>query len=357
MLQGYYKPGAFHLTQYSSRYLFSIAAAILVSTHVLSAQTYKITGSIPVGGAAAWDYLMADSQAHLLYVSHGTEVVVIDTASKKVIGSIGGMKRIHGITLDKSQNIGFISDGGSNEVAFFDLKTLAVTKKVKAGTNPDGIVYDSFSHRVFAFNGGTKDATVIEAASGKVAGTIALGGKPEFPVADGKGSIYDNIEDKSEIVWIDSKTLAVKAHWPLAPCESPSGLAFDPEKRRLFAVCDNKMMAIVDADSGKVLATPAIGEGPDAAAFDPGTKLIFSSDGESGTLTVLRESGKNHFSMVQTLPTKDRSRTMTIDAATHKIYLPSADFVPAPKPAGGEAPKRPAAVPDTFKILVLETTR
>jgi YVTN family beta-propeller protein len=340
-----------------SRYLFYAAAALIFSTQALTAQSYKVTGTIPVGGPATWDYLMADSPAHLLYVSHGAEVAVIDTASKKVIGSIGGMKRIHGITLDKSQNVGFISDGGSNEVVFFDLKTLAVTKKVTVGTNPDGIVYDNVSRRVFAFNGGTKDATVIEASSGKVAGTIALGGKPEFPVADGKGSIYDNIEDKSEIVRIDSKTLAVKAHWPLAPCESPSGLAFDSEKRRLFAVCDNKMMAIVDADSGKVLATPAIGEGPDAAAFDPGTKLIFSSNGESGTLTVLRESGKNQFSAVQTLPTKDRARTMTIDAATHRIYIPSADFVAASKPAGGGAPKRPASVAGTFKILVLETTR
>jgi DNA-binding beta-propeller fold protein YncE len=341
----------------SLRNHFLGAAVMLLSTGLLSAQSYKITGSIPVEGPGAWDYLTADSQAHRLYVSHGTEVVVIDTATNKVTGKITGMKRIHGIALDKEQNTGFISDGGSNEVVFFDLKTLQATKKVKTGTNPDGIVYDGVSHRVFAFNGGTKDATVIDAASGEVASTIALGGKPEFPVADGHGSVYDNIEDKSEIVRLDSKTMAVKAHWPVAPCESPSGLAFDGEKRRLFAVCDNKMMAIVDADSGKVLATPAIGEGPDAAAFDPGTKLIFSSNGEDGTLTVIREAGKNQFSVVQTLPTKDRSRTMTIDPATHKVYLPSADFVATPKTAGGEAPRRPASVPGTFKILVLETTR
>jgi YVTN family beta-propeller protein len=340
----------------SRRYLLS-AVVLIFSASLLSAQSYKITGSIPVGGPGAWDYLTADSEGHLLYVSHGAEVAVIDTASNKVTGKITGMKRIHGIALDKAKNQGFISDGGSNEVAVFDLKTLAVTKKVKAGTNPDGIVYDEVSHRVFAFNGGTKDATVIDAASGQAAGTIALGGKPEFPVADGHGSVYDNIEDKSEIVRIDTKTLTVKAHWPLAPCESPSGLAIDRESRRLFAVCDNKMMAIVDADTGKVLATPTIGEGPDAAAFDPASKLIFSSNGESGTLTVIHESSKNQFSVVQTLPTKDRSRTMTIDTATHKLYLPSADFVAAPKSASGEAPRRPAAVPGTFKILVLETTR
>ncbi|HMF79182.1 MAG TPA: YncE family protein [Bryobacteraceae bacterium] len=282
---------------------------------------------------------------------------MIDTASGKAAGKITGMKRIHGIALDKAHNLGFVTDGGGNEVVLFDLKTLAITKRVKAGTNPDGIVYDEVSRRVFAFNGGTKDATVIDIPSGELAGTIALGGKPEFPVADGHGSVYDNIEDKSEIVRIDSKTLTVKAHWPIAPCESPSGLAIDLEKRRLFAVCDNKMMAVVDADTGKVLATPAIGDGPDAAAFDPGSKLIFSSNGEDGTLTVLRESGRNQFSVVQTVSTKVRSRTMTLDPATHRLYLPSADFEAAPATANGNARRRPSALPGTFKILVLETTR
>jgi YVTN family beta-propeller protein len=326
---------------------------LIVSTTLLNAQQYKISGTIAVGGAGAWDYLTADSRAHL-YVSHGTEVAVIDTVTNKVTGNITGMKRIHGVALDNALNLGFISDGGANEIVVFDLKTLQVTKKIKAGMNPDGIVYDAVSGRVFAFNGRSKDATVADASTGQIAGTIALDGKPEFPVADGRGSVYDNIEDKSEIVRIDSKTLAVKARWPLAPCESPSGLAIDRENRRLFAVCDNKIMAIVDADTGKVLATPAIGGGPDAAAFDPASKLIFSSNGEDGTLTVIHESGKNQFSIVQTLPTKARSRTMTIDLATHKLYLPGADFA-APQ-AGGNA-RRPQAVPGTFKILVLETTR
>ncbi len=338
-----------------SRYFLG-AAVMAGAVLSLPAQSYKVTQSISVEGPGAWDYLTSDSASHRLYVSHGSEVAVIDTSSNKAIGRIGGLKRVHGIVLDKAKNIGFISDGGSNEVAIFDLNTLAVTKKVKAGTNPDGIVYDEFSHRVFAFNGGSKDATVIDASTGAVAGTIALGGKPEFPVADGHGSIYDNIEDKSEIVRIDSKTLAVKAHWPIAPCESPSGLAMDLEKRRLFAVCDNKMMAVVDADTGKVLATPAIGGGPDAAAFDPGSKLIFSSNGEDGTVSVIRESGKNQFSVVQTASSKVRSRTMTIDLATHRLYLPSADFAAAAANAEGSG-RRPAAVAGSFKILVMETTR
>src|SRR5579875_2736646 len=266
-------------------------------------QGYRVTGSIQIGGSGGWDYLTADAANHRLYVSHSGEVVVADLDSNRVVGHISGMNRIHGIALANDLGYGVISDGGSNEVVMFNLKDLSVKQKIKAGTNPDGIVYDPASKRVFAFNGRSHNATAIDAPSGNVAGTIELNGKPEFPVSDGKGSIYDNLEDKSEIVRINSKSLAVEAHWPLAPCESPSGLAIDTESRRLFSVCDNKVMAVVDADTGKVVATPAIGEGPDAAAFDPGRKLAFSSNGESGTLTVVKESGKDQYSVVQTLKT------------------------------------------------------
>lgn len=290
--------------------------------------------------------MTADNESHRLYVSHAGEVEVIDLESRKPVGKISGMSRIHGITIANDLSTGFISDGGSNQVVSFDLKTLAVKSKIATGTNPDGIVYDPASTRVFAFNGRSHDATVIDAKTGKVDRTIALSGKPEFPVSDGRGNIYDNIEDKSEIVQIDSKGLTVKAHWPVAPCESPSGLAIDTRNRRLFAVCDNKIMAVVDADSGKVVATPAIGEGPDAAAFDPGTQLAFSSNGE-GTLTVVAQNGKDSYAAAQTVPTAKGARTMALDAATHTIYLSTAKF------GQSNGTSRPSILPGTFNVLVV----
>ena len=325
----------------------------LVMTAALSfAQGYKVSGEIPIGGSGGWDYLIADSENHRLYVSHGTEVVVIDLDSQKPAGRISGMTRIHGIAIANDLGTGFISDGGANEVVAFNLKNLSVEKKIKAGTNPDGIVYDPVSKRVFAFNGRSQDATAIDAASGAVAGTIKLDGKPEFPVSDGGGSVYVNIEDKNEIERIDSKTLAVGAHWPISPCESPSGLAMDRTNRRLFSVCDGKIMVITDADSGKVVATPAIGNGPDAAAFDPEAKLAFSSNGD-GTLTVIKENGKDNYSVAETVNTARGARTMALDEKTHKIYLSTAGFGPAPEATANNPHPRPSILPETFKVLIL----
>jgi DNA-binding beta-propeller fold protein YncE len=304
-------------------------------------QGYKTSGTINIGGTGGWDYLTADSQNRKLYVSHGTEVVVIDLDSQKITGHVSGMAGIHGIAIANDLNRGFISDGRNNEVVVFDLNDLSVKGKIKAGTNPDGIVFDAPSKRVFAFNGRSQDATVIDATAATVAGTIKLDGKPEFPVSDDKGSIYVNIEDKSEIQKIDSSSLKVVATWPLSPCESPSGQAIDVASRRLFSVCDNKMMAVVDADSGKVVATPAIGEGPDAAGFDPGTKLAFSSNGQDGTLTVVREQGKDEFSVAQTVTTAKGARTLALDEKTHKIYLSTADFGPAPAATAQNPRPRP----------------
>ena len=317
-----------------------------------TAQHYQTTGSIPIGGTGGWDYLNADAESRRLYVSHAGEVVVIDLDSGNRLGTVSGMKRVHGIALADKLNLGFISDGGTNQVLVFDLKTLGVKRKVATGTNPDGIVYDAPSQRVFAFNGRSQDVTVIGAVSGQVEGSIPVGGKPEFPVSDGKGNIYDNIEDKGEIVQIDSKSLKVKAHWPIAPCESPSGLALDKQDSRLFAVCDNKMMAVVDANSGKVVATPAIGEGPDAAGFDPELKMAFSSNGD-GTLTVIRQAGKNQYSVVDNVKTAERARTMTIDSKTHKLYLSSAKFSPAPAATADNPHPRPAVLPGPFEVLVV----
>jgi DNA-binding beta-propeller fold protein YncE len=332
--------------------LFTTVVFGVLVTASLSAQGYKVTGSISIGGTGGWDYLTADSENRKLYVSHGTEVVVVDLDSEKVVGRISGMAGIHGIALANDLGTGFISDGRNNQVLAFDLKDWSIKNKIKAGTNPDGIVYDPASKRVFAFNGRSQDATAIDAASGTVAGTISLGGKPEFPVSDGKGSVYDNIEDKSEIVRIDSKTLKVTGRWPAAPCESPSGLAMDESGRRLFAVCDNKMMAVVDADSGKVVATPAIGEGPDAAAYDAGDKLALSSNGESGTLTVIRGTG-GAYSVAETVTTEAGARTMALDAKTHKIYLPTATFGAAPAPTAANPHPRRSIEPGSFKLLVV----
>lgn len=325
----------------------------LVMTAALSfSQGYKVSGEISIGGSGGWDYLTVDSDNHRLYVSHGTEVVVIDLDSQKIVGRIGSMNRIHGIAIVDDLGTGFISDGGANEVVAFNLKDLSVKQKIKTGTNPDGIVYDPASKRVFAFNGRSQDATAIDAATGAVSGTIKLDGKPEFPVSDGKGSVYVNIEDKNEIERINSKTLAVGAHWPISPCESPSGLAMDKTNRRLFSVCDGKVMAITDADSGKVVATPPIGDGPDAAAFDTETKLAFSSNGD-GTLTVIKETGKNNYSIAEIVKTARGARTMTLDEKTHKLYLPTASFGPAPQATASAPHPRPSILPGTFKVLVL----
>jgi DNA-binding beta-propeller fold protein YncE len=331
------------------------ALILLIGATVPTAlsQGYKTSGTIQIGGTGGWDYLTADSQNRKLYVSHGSEVVVVDLDSEKITGRVTGMAGIHGIAIADDLNRGFISDGRNNEVVVFDLNDLSVKGKIKAGTNPDGIVFDTPSKRVFAFNGRSHDATVIDATPATAAGTIKLDGKPEFPVSDGKGSVYVNIEDKSEIQKIDSSSLKVMATWSVSPCESPSGQAIDVASRRLFSVCDNKMMVVVDADSGKVVATPAIGEGPDAAGFDPATKLAFSSNGEDGTLTVIQEKRKDVFSVAQTVTTAKGARTMTLDEKTNKIYLSTADFGPAPAATAHNPRPRPTIQPGSFRLLVV----
>jgi hypothetical protein len=336
-----------------ARYLVLLLAACVAGVAPAAGQNFKVTGTIQIGGSGGWDYLTADSTSRKLYVSHTGQVVVVDLDAGKVVGQITGLNRIHGIAVADDLGKGFISDGGSNEVAIFDLKDGTVQSKVKAGANPDGIVYDSASKSVFAFNGRSKDATAINGTDGSVRGTIALGGKPEFPVSDGRGSVYANIEDKNEIVRIDSKNLNVVAHWPLNGCDSPSGLAMDREHRRLFSVCDGKVMTVVDADSGKVVATPAIGEGPDAAAFDPGLGLAFSSNGQSGTLTVVKESSPNQFSVVQTVETAPGARTMALDEKTHKIYLATATFGSPPAPTADNPHPRRSIQPNSFKLIVV----
>jgi YVTN family beta-propeller protein len=325
---------------------------LLLWSLAAGAQQYKVGGRVPIEGDAGWDYLAADSANGQLYVSHGTEVDIVDLASEKPTGKIAGMKRIHGIAIANDLNRGFISDGGDDAVVIFDLKSHAVVQKVPAGKNPDGILYDPYSRRVFAFNGRSNDVTAIDAASGKVAGTIALDGKPEFPVSDGKGNLYANIEDKSEIAQIDPQTLKVKKVWSLSPCEEPSGLAIDLEARRLFSVCSNNKMAVVNADSGQMITTVAIGNGPDAAAYDPGRKLVFSSNGE-GTLTIVRQDSPDKYTVLATVPTERSARTMTLDTGTHKIYLSAAQLGNTPEATADNPHPRPTMVPGSFHVLVV----
>jgi len=326
--------------------------ALLLGSLAVNAQQYKISSPIPLEGEGGWDYLLVDSANRQLYVSHNTQVEVVDLASEKPIAKITGMKRIHGIAVADDLNRGYISDGGDDTVVIFDLKSNSVLQKVPAGKNPDGILYDPYSKRVFAFNGRSDNVTAIDAASGKVIGTVALDGKPEFPVSDGRGNVYVNIEDKSEIAQLDPQTLKVKKTWPLSPCEEPSGLAIDPEARRLFSVCSNKKMAVVNADSGQVIATVAIGDGPDAAAYDPGRKLVFSSNGE-GTLTVVRQDSPDKYTVLENVPTERSARTMSLDLKTHKIYLSAAQLGAVPEATADNPHPRPKIVPGSFHVLVV----
>jgi YVTN family beta-propeller protein len=331
----------------------SLAAVILFAVaSPLAAQQYKVTGTIPIPGDSGWDYLVADGANRLLYVSHGTQVELLDLDSEKLVGKIDGMKRIHGIALASDLNRGFISDGGSDDVVVFDMKSHATLDTVKTGMNPDGILFDPFTKRVFTFNGKSDDVTAIDAATGKVLGTIPVGGKPEFPVSDGKGNVYANIEDKNEIVKIDPQAMKVVAHWPITPGEGPSGLAIDLATNRLFSVCDEKKMMVVDAGTGKVVTTVAIGDGPDAAAYDPDTKQVFSSNG-SGTLTVVKQESADKYSVAQTVTTEKSARTMALDPKTKKIYLPAAKFGPPPDATADNPHPRPKIVPGSFHLVVV----
>lgn len=318
------------------------------------AESYKVVKIIPIPGEGGWDYLCADSANRKLYVSHATEVDVLNLDTGTIVGKIPGTNGVHGIAIANELGRGFISDGRDNQVTVFDLKSLSTTSTVKAGTNPDAIAYDPFSKRTFAFNGRSKDVTAIDAVHGTVERTVPLGGKPEFAVTDGKGSVYVNIEDRSELLRFDPKTLEVKNRWPLAPqCESPSGLAIDVRNRRLFSVCENKVMAVVDADSGKIITTIPTGAGTDAAAFDPETGLAFAPNGEDATLTVIKQKSKDKYSVVENVKTRRGARTMALDLQTHKIYLSDADFGPAPAATSGNPHPRPRIVPGSFKLLVL----
>jgi YVTN family beta-propeller protein len=313
------------------------------------AQTsFQVEDRWVIGGKGGWDYVTADPAMHRLYITHMTKVDVVDTNTGKVIGAVTGLTGCHGVVISPDGKTGFVSDGGANQVVAFDPITFATIAKIPAGTNPDGIAYEPVTNTVWAFNGRSKDATVIDAAQKKAIATIPLPGKPEFPQADKKGTVFVNIEDKNEIVRLDAKTRKATATWPLTACESPSGMAIDTAGMRLFSVCDGNKMAVTDARNGKLLASPSIGEGPDAAGYDATNKLAFSSNGE-GTLTIV-DAGKSDYPTLQTVTTEKGARTMAYDSGNGKVYLVTSKFAPA-DPANPKA--RPAQIPDTFTVLVV----
>ena len=336
---------------------FAIGLSLAASTAAFAApaqNTWHVAQRIALGGAGGWDYLAFDDAARRLYVSRGDRVVVLDVRAGKAVGEIDGLSGVHGVAFAGDPVRGFISNGRADAVTVFDPATLKTLQTIPiGGHNPDAILYDPSSMRVLTFNGRSENASVIDATNGKVLGVIALPGKPEFAVSDGRGHVYDNIEDKSELVEIDPVAMKVTQTWQLKDCEDPSGLAIDASHRRLFSVCQNRTMAVTDADSGKAVAAVPIGNGPDAAAFDAQRGLVFSSNGESGTLTVVREDDADHYSVVANATTQVSARTMALDPITGNVYLSAAQFGARPAPTADHPHPRPALVPDSFTILVV----
>ncbi len=326
------------------------AICTVLAMPALGQPAYRILNSYTLGGDGGWDYLNLDPATGNLFVTRGSHVMVIDPANGKQLADITGLQGIHGT--DFIGDRAYVSEGGANRIAVIDTKTLSKVSEIQVGQRPDGILYDVFSRRIFTFNSISKDATAVDPVSGKAVGTVPLGGKPEAAVSDGAGTIFVNIEDKSELAAFDAKTLAVKQRYPLAPCQEPSGMAADLAHGRIFSGCDNKMIAVTDMKTGKAVAQIPIGEGVDANRFDPGTGLVFSSNGESGTLTIAHEDSPNKFTVLQNLATADGARTMELDAKSHRVYVVTADRKPGTPTADRPNP-RPVPVPGTFRLIVL----
>lgn len=334
--------------------VFSLAACAHAPVPPVAAHSYTVAARYALGGTGGWDYLMVDSERHHLFVSRSDRVEIVDLVSGKIVSTLLGTDGVHGIAIASTLKRGYTSNGKSNSVTEFDLDTLQRLRDIPvSGRTPDAILFDAFSNRVFTFNARSSDASVIDTDSGKEIGKIALSGKPEFGVSNGKGRVFVNIEDKSQLVEIDSVKMQVLHTWALDGCEEPSGLAIDIAHSRLFSVCQNKRMAITDSGSGHQVASMAIDEGPDAAAFDPERGLAFSSNGESGTLTIVHEDDPDHFRTIQTLATQPSARTMALDPTTHHLYLSVARFDKQPQGAKG----RPPMVPDSFTVLAVGAGR
>ena len=332
---------------------------VLVAAAGFAAEGYKVLSKIKIGGANSWDYVVADSANRRVYVSHGNSLEIVDPDAGKVLGTVADLQGVHGVAVAPELNKGFISNGRGNNVTVFDLKTFAKLGDVATGQNPDSICYESKTQRVFAFNGRSNDSTAIDAKTNAVVGTFPVGPKPEYCASDGNGHMYANIENSSEVVEIDAAKPGVMRRASLAPCDGPSGLAIDIKDKALFSVCGNKMMAVTDIASMKVIATPAIGSGCDGAGFDAGLGLAFSSNGGDATLSIVKKvNGK--WDTADTVPTERGARTMTVDEKTHRVYLLAAEYGPPPeqpkeapkegqKKGGGRAP----TLADSYHILVV----
>jgi YVTN family beta-propeller protein len=328
----------------------------LVCASALGNELYQPAGEIPIGGDGGWDILTVDPTANHLYLSHATKVVVVDLAKNAVIAEIRDTPGVHAFAAVPELQRGFSSNGKEAKASVVDLKTLQTLSKIDTGANPDAVVYEPKRREVYVFNHTGNSCTVIDAKTSGVVATIQLGGSPEFAAVDeAAGRIYCNIEDKSEVAVIDADKHEVVARWSLAPGEGPSGIALDSAHHRLFSGCHNKMMVMLDTESGKVVGSVAIGSGVDGCAFDDATQLAFASCGD-GTTTIAREQAPDKLTVLQTLKTERGARTMTLDPKTHRIYLPTAQFQPPPSPSPGVSPGRPSVVPNTLKLLVYGPT-
>ncbi|HLW25060.1 MAG TPA: YncE family protein [Steroidobacteraceae bacterium] len=310
---------------------------------------YTVAEHWALGGEGGWDYPSVDSHAHRLYLSRATHVLIVDTATGKGVADIADTPGVHGIAVAADVGRGFISEGKANAVKVFELASGKVLADIAVGGKPDAIVYDAKTHRVVAFNGHDDSASVIDARSNRVLRTLPLGGAPEAAGDDGAGHVFVNLEDKNQLVAIDAETPAVTAHWDLPGCEGPTGFALDAAHHRAFSSCANAVMAILDTTSGRSLATLPIGKGTDGAEFDPALQNAYSANGE-GTITIVHESDPDHFAVLETLPTARGARTIALDPATHRLYLPTAKFGTLP---AGSKEKHPPILPDTFEVLVV----
>jgi DNA-binding beta-propeller fold protein YncE len=329
----------------------ALFALLSLTVAVTAFAAWHVSRHIAIGGTGGWDYCSIDAASRRAYASHGDRVEVVDIDAGKVVGLIPDTLGVHGIAIDHAGGRGFISSGRVSMMSIFDLKTLNRINDVKTtGDNPDAILFEPHTKHVFTFNGRGKNATVFD-THGKVVATIPLGGKPEFGVSDGNGRVFVNVEDTSELVSIDAKKNVVTARWKLAPCESPSGLAIDRKHHRLFTVCENEIMAIVDSTNGKVVTTVPTGKGTDAAAFDDEKQLAFASNGQSGTLTVIHEVSPDKYDVIENVATQRSARTMALDTKTHHIFLPAAKYGEAPAPTEKNPRPRPPVVPGSFELL------
>ena len=336
-----------------SRLLSLAVLALAVGVLPVRAQSYHVTATYKLGGDGGWDYIALDTVGHRLFIARQDRIMVVSEATGALLAEIPGLSRAHGVAFAYAAGHGFATSGADSAVTMFDLGTLAVLGKTTAAVDDDAVLFDPATGHIFTLNGDAGSSSVLDATTGQRIGTIDLGGKPEYGVSAGDGKLYVNIEDKGEVVEVDAAAMRVVRRWPIAPCQSPTGLAIDRAHHVLFSVCRNGFMGVSDATAGRLVTTVPIGRGVDAARFDPGTQLAFASNGD-GTLTVVHEDAPDKYTVVGTAATKQGARTMEIDLVSHRVFTVTADFGPAPAPTPGQRPSRPPVIPGSFALLVLE---